>query len=45
MKKLMQNNQPQRARLLHELGIDHHFAFPKEAGRVNSSPAVRLVAE
>jgi hypothetical protein len=45
MKKLMENNQSKRARPLHELRIDHHFAFPHEACRVYRSPAVRLVTE
>jgi hypothetical protein len=45
MKKLMDNNQTQRARPLYKLRIHHYFALPNEAGRINRSPAVRLVTE
>lgn len=45
MKKLMNDNQAQHSRPFHQLGIDHHFAFSNEAGRVNRSPAIRLVTE
>jgi hypothetical protein len=45
MKKLMDNNQTQRAGLLHKLRSDHDFTFSQKAGRVHRSTPLNLITE